>query len=65
MPRTTIAVQTPTDAGLALTRTNGDMVNNHDFQNNGSTVLIVENGGEASIDVTLKYAADKFGRTGS
>lgn len=65
MPRTTIVVQQPTDIGILLARTNGDAVNNHDFINNGSTTLIVKNGGASSIDVTLKFAADKFGRTGT
>jgi hypothetical protein len=65
MPRTTLAVQQPTDAGILLARANGDAANNHDFINNGSTLLVVKNGGGSSIDVTLKYATDKFGRTGT
>lgn len=65
MPRTTIAVQSPTDAGILLVRTNGDATNNHDFINNGSTLLVVKNGGASSINVTLRFATDKFGRTGT
>lgn len=65
MPRTAIVVQQPTDAGILLTRSNGDATNNHDFVNNGSTLLVVKNGGGSSINVTFKYAADKFGRTGT
>jgi hypothetical protein len=65
VPRTTISVQQPTDAGSVLTRTNGDAANNHDFINNGNTVLIVKNGGGSSINVTVKFGSDKFGRTGT
>ncbi|WP_127580833.1 hypothetical protein [Paenibacillus koleovorans] len=65
MPRTPIAVQQPSDAGALLARTNGDAVNNHEMVNNGNTLLIIKNGGGASINVTLKYAADKYGRTGT
>ena len=65
MPRTTLTVLQPTDAGVVLTRTAGDSVNNHDFPNNGATLLVVDNGGLSSINVTLNFAADKYGRTGS
>jgi hypothetical protein len=63
MPRTRIVVQQPTDLGALLVRTNGDAVNNHDFVNNGSTLLVVKNGGGASSNLTLKCAPDRFGRT--
>ncbi|OKP91846.1 hypothetical protein A3844_01660 [Paenibacillus helianthi] len=65
MPRTAITIQKPSDGGMVLARANGDATNNHEFINNGSTVLIVKNGGVSSIDVTLNFAADKYGRTGS
>lgn len=65
MPRTTLTVQQPTDAGVVMVRTNGDATNHHDFINNGNTTLIVKNGGGSSINVTLNYAADKYGRTGT
>jgi hypothetical protein len=57
MPRVQIPVIKATRAGVALTATTGDPVNNHYVDNDGRTGVIVENtGSTVSRTVTFKIS---------
>jgi hypothetical protein len=65
MARTNIPVQDLPVGGLAaLTWTNSDSTNDHDFLNDGSTILIMRNSDAATKAVTIKSVTDDRGRTG-
>jgi hypothetical protein len=63
MPRTRIAPNIATEAGALLTLVAADSVNHMEFLNNGNQVLRVKNGSAGSLNVTLRSAPDKFGRS--
>lgn len=66
MPRTQIPVDVTSDAGAAFAiDTAADTTNGNYFINSGNELLIVENTGGSSINVTLQFAADPYGRTGT
>jgi hypothetical protein len=46
-----------------LTFTAGDFTNDHEFANDGATLLVVKNTGVGAIVVTVASVADQFGRT--
>lgn len=57
MPRVAIAVTSSTRAGVTLTATTGDPVNNHTVPNDGRTAVIVENtGSTVARTVTFRIA---------
>jgi hypothetical protein len=66
MARTQIPVDKVSDDGAVFAiDTAADDVNGMYFINYGDEVLFVENTGTASINVTVDYAPDKYGRDGS
>lgn len=65
MARTNIPVQDLPVGGLAaLTWTNSDSTNDHEFSNDGATILIMRNTDAATKAVTVKSVTDERGRTG-
>jgi hypothetical protein len=65
VPRVDVPVQAPAAAdGVELTNTSGDAANNHEFVNDGRTVLIVKNGGGAAVTVDIIAVACSHGRVG-
>lgn len=67
MPRVDVPVQElNTMAGEAMVAgTAADATNDHEFTNDGRTVLYVENTGAGAVAVTIPMVADTFGRSGS
>lgn len=66
MARVAIAINTlgPNGGGLNdTTFTAGDATNDHEFDNDGNTLLVVRNTDVAAKTVTVKSVADPFGRS--
>jgi len=53
VPRTAVALQDVTRAGLAVTEAAGDNVNGNQFTNDGKTILRVRNSSGGSLNVTI------------
>ena len=65
MARVDIPVQAPAGARAAvLTNTNAVAADDHEFVNDGKTVLIVKNGGGGTTTVTIKAVSCSHGRVG-
>lgn len=66
MPRVAIPVTSATRAGVTLTPTTGDPVNNHTVANDGRTAVIVENTGSTvarTVTFQLTKKVDGFAVT--
>jgi 3-oxoacyl-ACP reductase-like protein len=67
MARTAITVQEIGAHGGKvedITWTSADETNNHEFVNTGRELVLVKNGSEGSLDVTVDSVADEYGREG-
>jgi len=65
VPRVDVPVQPPAGAGTAiLTNTPADAANNHEFVNDGRTVLVVKNGGAGATVVDIIAVSCSHGRVG-
>lgn len=64
MARTAITInEIPFQGSLLLTGVAGDATNNHQFDNDGNTLLLVENTDAAAKSVTIQSVDDPFGRS--
>lgn len=66
MARTSIPVVAIGNQGAVdpIVWTTGDATNDHEFLNDGKTIVIVRNGGGVGITVSVISVADEAGRTG-
>lgn len=66
MARVTVPMNTipPNGGGLNnLSFVAGDATNDHEFDNDGATMLVLKNTGVGAITVTVVSVADPYGRT--
>lgn len=66
MARVAVPMNTipPNGAGLNnLSFVAGDATNDHEFDNDGATLLVAKNTGVGAITVTITSVADQYGRT--
>lgn len=63
--RATLALSTVSLSGVELATVTPVVLDGVQFQNNGNQMLFVDNGGLASINVTVDMGADRYGRDGT
>lgn len=67
MPRTAIPVDVLPIYGTGVATLSGvaaDATNDHDMENNGKTLILLENNSGGAVTATVLSVVDPFGRTG-
>lgn len=66
MARTAISIVNVGNQGAVngITFDTGDTANNMKFENDGNTVLLIDNGTASTANITVASVADEAGRTG-